>query len=165
MINDLLTFLLSLFNRQRLEREMTDRHIDKIIIHCSATPASMDIGVEEIKKWHTDPKPIGNGWSDIGYHDIIRRDGTAQEGRPLSISGAHTRGQNKDSIGICLIGGVDNNNHPEKNFTKDQFKTLNRLLRLYRVQYPKATIHGHREFANKSCPSFDVQEYIRKENI
>ena len=136
------------------------RKINKIIVHCSATPADMDIGVPEIKRWH-----IQKGWSDIGYHDVIRRGGSVEEGRPKEKAGAHTYGHNQDSIGICLIGGVDSNMEPENNFTEMQFKSLQRLLRVYKAQFPKATIHGHREYAQKACPSFDVQEWLEQEGI
>ena len=77
------------------------RKIRKIIIHCSATKEGHDIDAAEIKKWHVE----GNGWSDIGYHYVIKLDGTVEEGRPLERSGAHTLNHNFDSIGICYIGG------------------------------------------------------------
>lgn len=145
---------------------MIDRPISKIIVHCSATPPNLDIGVNEIKEWHTRPKSRkGNGWSDIGYHDVIPRCGGVEVGRPLSIQGAHTRGHNKGSIGICLVGGVDSDDNPENNFTKAQFKSLERLLRCYKAQFPKATIHGHNEFSNKACPSFNVQEWLKEKKL
>ena len=81
------------------------RQIDHIIVHCSYTPPSMDIGAETIREWHTLPKPKGRGWSDIGYHWVIRRNGTVEAGRSEERAGAHAKGYNQDSIGICLIGG------------------------------------------------------------
>jgi len=137
------------------------RKIDKVIIHCSATPPSMDIGADEIRTWHV----RDNKWSDIGYHDIIKRDGSVEAGRPIDRAGAHCKGQNAHSIGICLVGGVDKNGNPENNFTDNQFKSLRRLIRMYKAQYKGAQVHGHREFANKACPSFDVQEWLKSENI
>ena len=77
------------------------RKIRKIIIHCSATKEGQDIDAKEIKKWHVE----GNGWSDIGYHYVIKLDGTVEEGRPIERSGAHTLNHNHDSIGVCYIGG------------------------------------------------------------
>lgn len=141
------------------------RDINKIIIHCSATKPSMDVTAADIKRWHTDPKPKGNGWSDIGYHDVIRRDGAVEEGRPLEIAGAHTSGHNHDSIGICMVGGIDNVGKPENNFTAAQWTSLRRLVRMYLSQHKKATVHGHNEFAAKACPSFDVQAWAAKEGI
>ena len=81
------------------------REINKIIIHCSATPEGQDFTVQQIRQWHTTPKPKGNGWSDIGYHFVIYRDGSVHKGRPLEQIGAHTLGYNANSIGICYIGG------------------------------------------------------------
>lgn len=139
----------------------TTRPIDKLIIHCSATKPSMDIGAKEIRKWHTDKPPNGNGWSDIGYHYVIRRDGTVEPGRPLALVGAHVAGHNTGSHGICLVGGI-----PEANFTKEQWDQLARVVRAFKAQYPKATVHGHNEFdAGKACPSFDVQKWLRDEGI
>lgn len=146
-----------------LWRKPIKRKIDKIIIHCSATPPWMNIGASRIKKWHTDPKPKGNGWSDIGYHFVIKRDGEIEDGRPLEIAGAHTKGHNTGSIGICLVGGVseDDTNLAENNFTDAQFNALRSLLIVCKADYKKATIHGHREFSTKkACPSFDVGEYL-----
>lgn len=131
------------------------REIRKIIIHCSATRPDMDIGADDIRRWHKN-----RGWSDIGYHDVIRRNGGIEEGRPLSRIGAHCKGHNKDSIGVCMVGGVDDQLAPENNFTDSQWKSLQRLIAAYAVQFPKATVHGHNEFSTKACPSFDVQEWL-----
>ena len=137
------------------------RKINKIIIHCAATKPSMDIGVPEIRKWH-----LERGFSDIGYHDVIRRDGSVEEGRPMELAGAHCQGQNAHSIGICLVGGIDEKGKPENNFTEAQFKSLRRLLSMYKTQHKKATIHGHNEFNyNKACPSFNVQDWLRCNQI
>lgn len=132
------------------------RQIKRIIIHCSATPAQMDIGVDEIRSWHVKD----NGWRDIGYHYVIRRSGIIEDGRPESLPGAHTSGYNGDSLGICLVGGGSDTGEPDSNFTGKQFTALELLLRRLKIQYGSATIHGHREFSNKACPSFDVQEWL-----
>ena len=130
------------------------RKIDKIIIHCSATPPSMDIDAKEIDRWHRN-----KGWSQIGYHFVIKRDGEIQDGRPLELIGAHVKGYNTGSIGICLVGGVEEGNvsHAQDNFTDKQWRSLRNLLKICKADYKKATIHGHNEYANKACPSFDVQ--------
>ena len=138
------------------------RDIKKIIIHCAATRPSMDVGVKEIRDWHIK----GNGWSDIGYHGVIRRDGTLESGRPIDQPGAHTSGHNKDSIGICLVGGVkEDGKTPESNFTAAQWDTLKRVIHDLLQKFPNATIHGHNEFAAKACPSFDVQKWLASEGI
>lgn len=138
----------------------TTRPIDKLIIHCAATRPSMDIGVKEIRKWHLD-----RGFNDIGYHYVIRRDGTVETGRPIDLVGAHVAGHNTGSHGICLVGGIDDVMNPDANFTKEQWDQLARVVRAFKAQYPNATVHGHNEFANKDCPSFDVQEWLRDEGI
>lgn len=126
------------------------RDITKIIIHCSATPTSMDIGVKEIREWH-----LERGWTDIGYHYVIRRDGTLEEGRPLAQSGAHTLGENIGSIGICLVGGKD-----RFDFTLDQMDVLVDLVEELEEKFPSASVHGHNEFSSKACPQFDVEAFF-----
>lgn len=128
------------------------RTIDAVVIHCADTPASMDIGAKQIRKWHVDE----NGWRDIGYHYVIRRDGTVELGRHLSEPGAHVAGHNQKTIGICLVGGK-----PDNNFTQSQFAALGALVVELRRQFPGAEIKGHREYpgTGKTCPQFDVGEW------
>lgn len=131
--------------------------ISLIVVHCAATPPSMDIGVAEIRKWHTD-----DGWSDVGYHYVIRRDGKEEKGRADTRQGAHVWGHNKGSIGICLIGGVDEDLKSDSNFTLRQYKSLESLLLKLIDKYPEAEIKGHRDLDNgKDCPCFDVDEFWR----
>ena len=131
------------------------RKINKIIIHCSATPPSMDVGANTIDEWHKQ-----RGWSGIGYHFFIKRDGKIEFGRPLDQSGAHTKGHNQNSIGVCYAGGVDSKMCPEDNRTSEQIASFLLLLRFLKNTFPKAIIHGHRDFSPKACPSFDAtKEY------
>ena len=131
---------------------------DTIVIHCSATPADMDIGVEKIKHWHT----VDNGWDDIGYHYVIKRDGTEEEGRHLMETAAHAKGYNHKSVGICMVGGVTEEDHTkaENNFTPEQWEALDLLLSKLTARFPKATIIGHNEISSKECPSFNVQDWL-----
>jgi N-acetylmuramoyl-L-alanine amidase len=138
------------------------RSIRKIIIHCADTPASMDIGAEEIRRWHTDPPPKGRGWSDIGYHHVIRRDGTVEAGRAHEVAGAHVISHNSDSIGVCMVGGRGKDNAAEANFTRAQWAALERLVGMLTRLYPDATVHGHNEFSSKACPAFNVQAWWDK---
>lgn len=132
------------------------RIINEIIIHCSATVEGKDYTTEDIKKWHK-----ARGFSDIGYHYIIYRDGSIHNGRNVNISGAHCTNHNAYSIGICYIGGVDKYNKPKDTRTLEQKNSLKNLLLKLKVLYPKATIHGHCEYANKACPCFNVKkEYL-----
>ena len=126
-----------------------------IIVHCAATPPEMDIGAEEIRKWHKE-----RGWSDIGYHYVIRRNGDIEKGRPETTRGAHTGGYNDDSIGICLVGGVNEKNKADANFTMNQYAALERMLHTLTEKYPFAEVDGHRSFdSGKACPSFDVKAF------
>jgi N-acetyl-anhydromuramyl-L-alanine amidase AmpD len=140
------------------------RKIDTIVIHCAATPQNLDIGVDEIRKWHTDPKPKGRGWSDVAYHYIIRRNGITEEGRPVRRQGAHVRGHNKTSIGICLIGGTDADNRTkaEVNYTTGQWAELGDWVQQLIWQYgiKKNKVVGHCDLDNrKTCPNFDVRAW------
>jgi hypothetical protein len=132
------------------------REIKKIIVHCSATPESMDVGSEEIRRWHKE-----RGWSDIGYHDVIRRNGTLEKGRDISIAGAHAKGHNFSSIGVCLIGGVDGNGKGEDNFAIIQKQNLRVYLDFMLLRFPDAEILGHRDIegVKKECPCFNVREW------
>ena len=133
------------------------RDINKIIIHCSATREGQDISAATIDEWHKD-----RGWSGIGYHYVIGLNGLIEYGRDINKTGAHVKGHNKGSIGICYIGGVEAEKKNGKWIAKDtrtpqQIATLLELLRILKKLHPEATIHGHNEFAAKSCPCFDVQ--------
>lgn len=128
-----------------------NRRIDSIIIHCSATPEGVDYSALNIDSWHK-----ARGFKKIGYHYVIRLDGTIEAGRKLNEIGAHCTGHNAHSIGICYIGGLDSNNRPKDTRTQAQKDILYSLLRGLKQYYPNAKIYGHNEFANKECPCFDV---------
>lgn len=130
------------------------RNINKIIVHCSATPEGKDVKTETIRGWHIK----GNGWNDIGYHYVIELDGSVHKGRDESKVGAHCQGYNFNSIGVCYVGGVAKDGKtPKDTRTEKQKESLLVLLKELKAKYPRATIHGHREFAAKACPSFDAK--------
>jgi len=131
-----------------------------IVIHCAATRPNMDIGVEEITRWHVDD----NGWSDIGYHKVIRRNGVVEEGRNLKYMGAHAAGYNHKSLGVCMVGGMSDDLLAENNFTDKQWTALKDLMVQLQVDYPDTNIIGHNEISAKECPSFDVQQW-KKDNM
>lgn len=137
------------------------RQIDTLVVHCAATPPDMDIGVAWIRDIHVKQ----NRWSDVGYHYVIRRDGTLEVGRPESKAGAHVSGHNARSIGVCLVGGVRRAGKalvPENNFTAPQWATLRRILAELLERYPGARVLGHRDLnPGKACPSFDVREWMQ----
>lgn len=131
------------------------RTINKIIIHCAATPEGKDFTVQQIREWHVK----GNGWRDIGYHFIIYRDGSIHKGRAIEQAGAHTSGHNANSIGICYIGGcAADGKTPKDTRTEAQRAALIKLVAELKASYPSATVHGHNEFAAKACPSYNVQK-------
>ena len=128
-----------------------------IVVHCAATKPDMDIGAAEIDKWHKQ-----RGFIGIGYHAVIRRDGSIELGRHFNEPGAHVKGLNRVSVGVCMVGGVDDNNQPEDNFTPEQFASLKAVLQFLTKVYPGAGIIGHRDMADKACPSFDVHEWLEQ---
>lgn len=128
---------------------------DAIFVHCSATKPDMDIGVETIRMWHKQ-----QGWLDVGYHFIIKRDGTVEEGRPVNVVGSHVKGWNSRSVGVCLVGGVDEKGRPEANFTPAQMHSLRTKLAELRVLYPLAAVMAHHDVAPKACPSFDFRRWV-----
>ena len=142
--------------------KISRRMINKIIVHCTATPEGRAVSVAEIRSWHTLPKPKGNGWSDIGYHYIIGLKGELWNGRDVDLVGAHCENQNANSIGVVYVGGVDKNGKPKDTRTMEQKNALVKLLRELRRIYPKAKIYGHRDFSSKACPSFDAKSEYSK---
>tara|TARA_R110001632_G_scaffold155372_1_gene273574 strand:- start:553 stop:993 length:441 start_codon:yes stop_codon:yes gene_type:complete len=142
------------------------REINKIIVHCSATQEGKDFNAAEINRWH-----LKRGWSGIGYHYVVLLDGTIEYGRSIYKQGAHVKGENKGSIGICYIGGVefycDSNGKwiAKDTRTPEQKESLLLLLKTLKKMHKNATIHGHNEFAAKSCPCFDAnKEYCNITN-
>ena len=134
------------------------RNIDKLIIHCSATRECDDsVNASVIDRWHK-----ARGWKGCGYHFIVLIDGTIETGRMINEVGAHVRGMNKSSIGICYIGGLDRDAKTSKDTrTPQQKESLLLLIKTLNKIYPEATLHGHNEFSNKACPSFDVQSQYK----
>lgn len=144
------------------------REINLIAVHCSATPRGRDIGRSEITAMH-----LARGFNTIGYHFVIRLDGTREIGRPLGQAGAHVAGHNANSIGICLVGGLDAKGKPEDTFTLAQYAELVKLVRELRTKFPHARICGHRDLSPdkdrdgkvekhewlKDCPCFDVRAW------
>ncbi len=141
------------------------RTINLIVVHCSATPPTLDVGVDWIRSVHRQ-----KGYADVGYHHVVRRDGRREAGRAEQRIGAHVYGHNHNSIGVCLVGGVDAGGKAEANFTPAQYVALEQLLRELKARYPDARICGHRDLSPdtnrngkadrhewlKECPCFDV---------
>lgn len=146
------------------------REIHAIVVHGAWTHPHDDIGAEEIRHWH-----IGRSFRDIGYHFVIRRDGKVEKGRPVEEEGAHVKGHNADTIGICLVGGRDSHPVPEGvselakqevqwefNYTEDQIDSLVELVRELQVKHGATDVLGHRDYRGvaKRCPGFDVRAFF-----
>lgn len=128
------------------------RKINEIIVHCTATAEGKDFKVSDIDKWHH-----AKGWDGIGYHQVVYLDGSVHPGRPMDKVGAHCLGHNQNSIGVVYVGGVASDGKtPKDTRTPEQKAALRKLLTGLKRKYPSATIHGHRDFAAKACPSFDA---------
>ena len=137
------------------------RKINEIILHCSATAEGKNYHASDIDKWHK-----AKGWKSIGYHYVIDLDGTIEPGRPLNEIGAHTTGHNSYSIGICYIGGCAKDGRtPKDTRTPEQKLAMYQLLYDLLNTYPKATVHGHYEYANKACPSFKIEDLQREYHL
>ena len=138
------------------EEEYVPRSIQYIVVHCSATRANIPFTEEQLLKCH-----LQRGFKCIGYHFYITRDGELHHCRPVSEPGAHVRGFNRHSIGICYEGGLDENGYPADTRTQAQRFTLLDLLTILRHQYPKAQILGHYQLSasiHKACPCFDCRK-------
>ena len=128
--------------------------IEFLIIHCSDTHDDDDLSASDIHEMH-----LGFGWDGIGYHKIIKRDGTIENGRPEFWIGAHTYGINNISLGVCLIG--------RNNFTEKQFNSLEKIILHWKSIYNNPKIMGHCEAikTKKTCPNFDVKEWCLERNL
>lgn len=135
------------------------RKITEIILHTSATPEGKDFKAADIDRWHRK-----KGWRCIAYHFFIDLDGKVEEGRPIGMVGAHTKGHNANSIGICYCGGLSTDGKPKDTRTLKQKESMYllvyQLLNLYGLSIKD--VYGHRDFAAKSCPCFTTEQF-RKE--
>lgn len=135
------------------------RTINHIVVHWSATGPDQDIGAREIRRWHTDAPPRGRGWTDIGYHLVIRRDGRLEPGRPIEVMGAHVGKHNRSSLGVCYVGG------PDAPITRAQRLTLATVLDYWLAMFPGARVFGHRDLAATQCPGFDAGHFCNTGEI
>ncbi|MDD6702659.1 MAG: N-acetylmuramoyl-L-alanine amidase [Muribaculaceae bacterium] len=129
------------------------RKIDKIILHCTATPEGREVTVADVTAWHKE-----RGFRTIGYHYLVYLDGTVVRGRREEEIGAHCLGQNAGSIGVCYVGGLDSRGKPKDTRTAAQRVALRNLVEGLQRRYPHATLHGHNEFAAKACPCFKISD-------
>ena len=130
------------------------RKINKIVIHCTATPEGREHDVADITRWHK-----ARGFNTIGYHFLIHIDGTIERGRSIKKSGAHTSGQNQDSIGIAYVGGMtkDMSKAKDTRTTAQKDSLIKLMIKLIYKYNADMQIFGHRDFSPKACPSFDAK--------
>jgi len=137
------------------------RNINKIILHCSATPEGKDFKAKDIDKWHKE-----KGYKCIGYNFVVDLDGTIEVGRDITEIPAHCQGHNSDSIGICYIGGCDKNMKAKDTRTQAQKDALYDLVYLLLKQYhlKLSNVYCHNQFADKACPSFSIDQFKSEYN-
>ena len=130
------------------------QNISLLVVHCSDTEDRLDLSAIDIHKMH-----LQFGWDGIGYHKIIKRCGKIENGRPEYWIGAHVKGKNNISLGVCLIG--------RNKFTKKQFLSLEKVLKKWKNLYPNAKIIGHRDTQDtqKTCPNFDVKFWVKNKSL
>lgn len=140
------------------------RAINHIIFHCTATKEHQDFRAADIDRWHKE-----RGWSGIGYHYVVRLDGSLEKGRPDAKIGAHVKGHNHDSLGVVYVGGLDKNGKPKDTRTPAQKRKLLELAKKLKCDHPQADLSGHRDFSPdlngngiiepfeylKECPCYD----------
>ena len=134
---------------------------DTIVIHCTQTPADMDFGVDKVTQWHKN-----RGFDTIGYHYLIKRDGTLEAGRDEDLVGAHAVQVNGTSIGVALVGGGNVDMGWENNFLPEQFNTLKQIISKLKEDYDIKKIIGHYQVEDKKkCPSFDVPKWLEENGL
>ncbi len=133
-----------------------------VVVHCSATKADQDVTFETIKRWHM----LERAFIDIGYHWVIARDGSVIQGRCIDDWDAHVLEHNHESVGICLVGGLDKNGGADDNFTPIQKHMLKFLVAGCQSLWPEAVVKGHYHFnGDKDCPCFDVEQWLTDEGF
>lgn len=145
------------------------RSTEYVVWHCSATPPSMDIGAAQIQVMHK-----AKGYDDIGYGLVIPRSGRLELGEDLKKRAAHVKGLNSVSVGICMVGGVDEDGNAENNFTDEQWKAAKHVYEFFTLLFPDAKHVGHRDLSPdldadgrvqrheflKDCPCYSVAQWI-----
>ena len=129
-----------------------DRPVDRVFLHCSASDRPEHDNVATMRNWH-----LARGWSDVGYHFVIRRSGEIETGRPIEKAGAHAAGHNIASVGVCVVGGKARAGRQPCNFTARQWASLAALVDTLKRDHPTIeSVIGHNDVSSKTCPIFDV---------
>jgi len=128
------------------------RNINEIIIHCADTKVTQSFSIEDVRKWHVEER----GWSDVGYHYYIRLNGSLEIGRPVVKSGAHCRGRNQNTIGVCFEGGKFSDGCEWNKPLSPQIKAFEELKKSLFMVFGELKLSGHYEYSSKTCPNFDI---------
>ena len=131
------------------------REINEIIVHCTGNKRNSTITARDIDRLHR----YERGWQGIGYHYLILPDGTIEQGRPLTLPGAHCKGHNAESVGIAYVGGLGDDGRPANTLTEEQKLSLRTLIAALCTLLPIRQLAGHRDYANKACPCFNVRKW------
>lgn len=149
------------------------KKLELLVIHCTATPEGREVSSDTIRKWHTAPKPKGRGWKQVGYSEMIHLDGTIETLVPYDddnevdawevTNGA--AGINSIARHIVYVGGTDNNGKAKDTRTDEQKKALEMYVKAHTTLQPQWKIAGHYHFAQKACPSFNVEQWLKRIGI
>ncbi len=145
-----------------------------LVIHCTATPEGREVSSGDIRHWHCDPKPKGNGWKQVGYTDMFHLNGGVErladnnedaEVDPWEITNG-AKGFNSVSRHIVYVGGVDKNFQPKDTRTEAQKAAMEKYVKNFHRKHPEVRIIGHRRLnASKACPSFSVPRWLQQIGI
>lgn len=144
--------------------------LQNLILHCTATPEGREVSSADIRRWHTSPKPNGNGWKQVGYTDMIHLDGTVERLVENNEDGNvdnweitnGAAGYNSVSRHVVYVGGLSKDGKTAKDTrTTAQYNAMENYVKDFHARFPWVKIIGHNEVAAKACPSFDVQKWLR----
>jgi N-acetylmuramoyl-L-alanine amidase len=149
------------------------KKLTNLVIHCTATPEGREVSAQQIKQWHTAPKPRGRGWSRVGYSDLIELDGTLVNMREYNQDNLvqrsemtwGVRGKNGTSRHVVYVGGLDSQFNPKDTRTDAQKKALETYVKFQILRNPNIKVSGHYHFSAKACPCFDVEEWLKSIGI
>ena len=151
------------------------RELLYLVLHCTATKEGREVSADEIRRWHTSPVALGGrGWKQVGYTDLIHLNGSVERLVANNedawvddweiTNGA--KGYNSVSRHVVYAGGLASDGKtPKDTRTPAQEAALVKIVKELRGRYPGATVHGHNEFANKACPSFNVKTWLTQVGI
>lgn len=152
---------------------MIKQRLQFLIWHCLATPKGFEVSSDEVRKWHLSKPPVGRGWAQVGYSDIIHLDGRIENMveyneddwvDPWEITNG-ALGMNYKSRHVAYVGGIDLASKPKDTTTPAQVRSMKWYVGDMIAKHPDIIIGGHNQFDNKACPSFNVPKWLRSFGI